>query len=130
MAFVTIDDIKPYILPSIYNTLNKAISKDEETESTNFDLIEPQAAILITELSGVSEEDTSLDWIIIPAAWVIQKLASNIATEISADASIRIEGNYQEALKRLQSHPSTTASVPPDRSSSFIGTINNLNGRF
>lgn len=126
MAFTTYERIKNYIIPQISKKLSEAVPDGSETY---FEQIEPDADELISSLSNRSIPTNVADspsWIHIPAAYIYQKLASNLITGLSPEITDRIDSDYNKALKIIDENPNLDEDLN-DRSSSTIGSINNLN---
>ena len=60
-------------------------------------------------------------------AYIIQKLAKNLVSQLSPDISDAIENDYKTALGIIDEHPNESQDEPTDKSSSFVGCINNMN---
>lgn len=135
MSFVTIAQIKPFIHSGIYKALNLAavVTDGQGTgEITNFDLIESEAAKIIRDITGrdiPTDTGSAPDWITVPAAYIIAKLAENLLQDVSPDFQDRIDANYDRALQLLKEHPLMDADGVvelQERATSKIGVINNM----
>lgn len=123
---VTHDQVKPYII----NGINTALSKVQgESELTYFDTVENQAAQILFDRTGYTADDkeTILSWCIIPVAYIIQKLAKNLVSQLTPEFSESIEKDYETALAMIDEHPNESQDGPSDKSSSFVGLCDNMN---
>jgi len=123
---VTHDQIKPYVINGINAALAKAYP---DSDQSYFDIIEAQAAQILFDRSGytANDKESIAGWSAIPMAYIIQKLAKNLVSQLSSDISDAIENDYKTALSIIDEHPNESQDAPADKSSSFVGYINNMN---
>jgi len=123
MPYVTIDQIKPYISPALYSALGKEIS----TGVTYFSRLELEASAMINKITGVAIPATagSLAWAVLPAAYIIKKLAIELLTNSSPEYIARVDNEFLLAKELLAErvNEGDEDATPPDRSSSFKGSI-------
>ena len=126
MPYVELSDIKPFISSSMYNALDTVLTGTTKY----FTPIEEEAAKLIRDKTGRDIPATTADapdWIIVPAAYIIQKLAKRLLTEISLEYNQQIDADYELALKMLAEHPNLDSDgyeeEPEDKSTSYTGPI-------
>lgn len=127
MPFTTLDKIRPMVHPTIALALAKTVSGD-----TVFNHLEPEAAILIRDMTGIAipdDTDDTPDWLHLPAAYIIQYLAAPQISELTDTTRAAIEKAYLNAISILDRHPQTDSlgsDIPQDKSTSFTGPINYL----
>lgn len=95
MPLVTFDEVKPFIQSGLHATLQN---------NMYFQTYEDAAAIIIRDRTGIEipdDAEDAPDWVITPAAWIIQKLASARMPSKSDEFTKALETNYGIAMKIL-----------------------------
>lgn len=99
MPFVTLADIKTKLLPSVIKVL--------EASDDDFIRLERDAAEIIAELSGLAipaSVNDAPEWVVTPAAWIINYLVLSTVSGISEDARKLAETNFLEARNICKNH--------------------------
>lgn len=106
MAFITYNDIE--------NLIPEAIAK-LIAEPTKFAYYENLTAKIIRDESGIAiptSPATAPDWIILPAAHIITKIASNKIIGLKVETIQRIDDDYKNAIKTLRNHVNKGIDTP------------------
>lgn len=122
MGFVTLEEIAPLISVGVL----KALTAD----SAKFETAESQAAIIIRDITGLAipddERPATADWVVTPAAWIIQFLAANLVTGASPELERRYESQWRGAHKILENHPLEKRGDSGDKTYALSGTIGGM----
>ncbi len=102
MPFVSFEEVSPHVAGGV-----KIILADP----TTFAALEMECAKIIRDKTGqaipatIADRGDSADWVILPAAWIIQYVASNHLSKTSPELEARFKTQYGEAIRILESHP-------------------------
>lgn len=102
MGFVSVEEVLPHVAVSIKKVL---------ADTTTFTALETECAKIIRDKTGQpipengAARPDSADWVVLPAAWIIQYMASNQTSGNNAESEARHKNQYTEAIKILDAHP-------------------------
>lgn len=120
MGFVAIEEVET----EISNVCLIALRKDGA-----FAAVEKKAAILIRDRTGQAIPESpasrpeSADWVVLPAAWIIQYIISGRTDNISPETAKSIRDKYTDALKILDAHPAQATNSDGSQQFSTLGEI-------
>lgn len=99
MPFVTLAEIRSKLLPNVTAKL--------EESNDDFIRIERDAAEMISELSGLAiptSVNDAPEWVVTPAAWIINYLVLSSTSGISEEGRKLAETNFLEARNICKNH--------------------------
>lgn len=99
MPFVTLAEISSKLLPNVYAKLAESID--------DFNRIERDAAEVISDLSGLAiptNVNDAPEWVVTPAAWIINYLVLSSTSGISEEGRKLAETNFLEARNICKNH--------------------------
>jgi hypothetical protein len=105
MPFVALEDIRPLIPAPIA----VALSKD-----SNFQILEAEAAGIISFKTGLAVPASTADrpaWVIVPAAWIISKLAIRLISNVTPEFHAEISKDYDRAIADLERREETRSGL-------------------
>lgn len=114
MPLVDFDEVKSHIAPSIVKVLE---------DPGAFQAAELEAAKIIRDRTGLSipespnERASSADWVVLPAAWIIQYIASSQVVGKSDTLDRKVREQFKDATDILADHP--LKAVAADGSAKF-----------
>jgi len=120
MSYITIDNVKPYVKPSIYSALTSEVTDNV----TNFDLLNPQVDYMINSRFGIDiPANAEIAKYHYPASLFLQRIAKNLLTDLTEDFNAEIEKDFVFASELLNQMQSIAGVEPVDTSKSIIGEI-------